>query len=64
MEKIAFLVQGRSRSLEGFAPELNMVVQGRGLGGLRANIVAALRTRFGGEREFAMLVGGRRQQRA
>jgi hypothetical protein len=57
-EKVAFLVRGYRRSLEGTAAELNMVVQGRRLGELRTNIVAALRARFGREQPFSMLVGG------
>jgi hypothetical protein len=57
VEKVAFFVRGCRRSLEGIAPELNLVVQGRRLGELRANIVAALRARFGREQPFSMLVG-------
>jgi hypothetical protein len=57
-EKVAFFVRGCKRSLEGIAPELKMVVQGQRLADLRANIVAALRARFGREQPFSMLVGG------
>ena len=56
-EKVVFFVRVCKRRLEGIAPELNLVVQGHRLGELRANIVAALRARFGREQPFSMLVG-------
>jgi hypothetical protein len=58
--KVAFLVTGSKRRLEGTAPELDLVVQGRWIGELRSNIASALRLRFGREQAFSLLVGTRR----
>jgi hypothetical protein len=60
--KVPFLVTGSKRRLQGAAAELNMVVQGRGMGDLRMNIASALRVRFGREQAFSILVGALRTE--
>ena len=55
--KITFHVRRVNGITEGAAPQLGMVVCGRSIAQLRANIASALNICFGQERQFQMLVG-------
>lgn len=56
-KKITFHVRRVRGVAEAAAPQLNLVVHGRSIGQLRANIASALRLCFGKDRGFELLVG-------